>query len=325
MGVNSLNRKERFATEGLRFQRHNPDGSIPTPQRFLGFANTVNLSKIVNSSGKADLTIKIDDGATETKYVDFSDAENLTEVTVAEAVSALNSADFTGIIFSADTNTTRLKGSVTGTDGAGKKIIQVVGKLAAGLDFGQSLRHGGNGLEIISFFDDETISIGLPKDIKDKEEIDIEGAKGTITRMIIGAMLQGMSPVVTLKVKDYNLLELVQGGIFDREKFTYDPPLSHESDHPTFWAEVFSPIYSEGSNKLSDMSGYERIFLRTMIGTEGDIPIEAKAWAQYAFNLSATEYTDENGERFPAWQEQVITIEQFDALRLKNFVIKTAA
>lgn len=307
-----INRKERFATEGLRFQRHNGDGTIPTPQRFLGFAGTVDLSAVLTSNA-ADLTIKIDSRLAETHSVDFSAAADDTQVTVAEAVTALGSL-FTGITFSQDTKTGRLKGSATGNG----KIIQVLGPLAAALDFGQCLKHGGDGLKMISFFDDETISIGLPKDIKDKEEIDIEGAKGTITRMVIGSMLQGVSPVVTLKQKDYNLLELVQGGKLDRVNGTYDPPLSKESEHPSFYAEIFSAIYSEGSNKLSDVAGFEKLTLRSLMGMEGDVPIEAKAWAQYAFNMTGTEYTDENGKTFSSYQEATLTLEDFDALKVKE-------
>lgn len=312
-----INRKERFATEGLRFQRHNGDGTIPTAQRFLGFANTVDLSGVL-TGGAADLIIKIDSADPITEAIDFSAVLDDTEVTVDEAITALTGA-FSGITFSQDTKTSRLKGSVSASTA---KIIQIYGPLAAALDFGQSLKHGGNGLEVISFFEDEPISIGLPKDIKDKEEIDIEGAKGTITRMIIGAMLQGISPVVTLKQKDYYLLELVQGGKLDRVTGTYNPPLSKESDHPTFYAEIFSALYSEGSNKLSDVAGYEKLLLRSMIGMEGDVPIDAKAWAQYAFNLTATEYTDDNGDLWPAYQEQTLSLEEFDALRVKNVSVK---
>jgi hypothetical protein len=419
-----INRKERFACEGIRFQRHNPDGTIPTPQRFLGFANTVNLSRVLTNNS-ADLTIKIDDAPAMTRTVTFPNTVNFSRVSIQEAVTSLNNARFDGIEFELDEKTSRLKGgynsgtkaqvtisltnetgenitipagtytiaigvnnfacilstalTIADEDGANMlffatkigvlsglpvtgedvdittispalpfannedvtaiigivangtasvlpgKIIQVVGNLAAALDFGNCLKHGGNGLEMISFFDDETISIGLPKDIKDKEEIDIEGAKGTITRMIIGAMLQGLSPVVTLKQKDYFFLELVQGGKLDRETGTYNPPMSYESEHPSFWAEIFSGVYSAGSNKLSDVAGYERLLLRTMIGMEGDVPAEAKAWATYAFNLVATEYTDENDAQFPAWEEGTISREQFDAFNVKNIDIKAAA
>jgi len=410
-----INRKERFATEGIRFQRHNPDGTIPTPQRFLGFANRIDLSKFNN----AQLIIKVDSENAEIKTVSFANVPDITRVTVQQAVNALNAANFTDIKFSVDQKTGRLKGSYGGgtyaeievefendtnasltiaignyllmvgdvpfncvveraltitaksstnltfissrigniedilevndtidivsfqpampnnltatvfnsTDGENAKSgtgkIQVVGKLAAALDFGQGIKHGGFGLEIISFFDDETISVGLPKDIKDKEEIDQEGAKGTITRMLIGASLQGISPVVALKEKDYYLLEMIQGGKLDREAGTYDPPLSDETETPSFYAEMFSPVYSKGSNKINDVAGYEKLLFRSVIGKEGDVPADAKSWAQYAFNLNATEYTDETGKKFSAWQEGTLTPEEFDVLKVKE--LKVAA
>jgi hypothetical protein len=410
-----INRKERVATEGIRFQRHNPDGTIPTPYRFIGFANTADLSKFTEG---ADLTIKIDNRPAETKNIPLSAVENPHRVTVEEMIDILNDASFTDIVFSADEFTERLKGAYstgtpaelavdlentsgsTATIPAGKytlmvdiipfyctvaspisvassdtetltftaseagsvpslpealddvdvtlfspalsssvfdgsfasvtdgidslrdaEKIQVTGEFAAALGFGQGIEQGGNGLEIISFFDDETISIGLPKDIKEKEEIDIEGANGTVTRMVIGAMLQGMSPVVTFKEKDYFALELIQGGKFDRQSGTYNPPLSSESEHPSFYAEIYSAVYAKGSNKKSNVSGYEKILLRSMIGNEGDVPIEAKAWATYAYNLVATEYTDEKGVHLPAWQEQTISREDFDALKVKELKI----
>lgn len=428
MAINVINRKERFATEGIRFQRLNPDGTIPRKDRVLGFANTVDLSGVVDSTKKADLTVKFGSMPAVTKAVNFGSVSDITKVTVGEAEDAINTAVVGDFQCTYDAATTRLRGglgkaakivvNITNNSGndlvipddvytltitaPGKMpetltygyfgyppladgsslsitfqsshvgsipqidpnwqgdplpiigttqvvmspdiaqlatgvdteiglitqgsipsyevngVIQVTGPLAAALDFGNCIKHGGNGLEIISFFNDETISIGLPKDIKDKEEIDIEGAKGTITRMVIGAMVQGLSPVVTLKNKDYYLLEMIQGGYLDRETGTYNPPRSSESDHPAVWAEVFSAIYSEGSNKLSDVAGYERLFLRNMMGMEGDVPIEAKSWATYAFNMTAVEYRDENGNSFPAWEEQTLSLEQFDALNVRG-------
>jgi len=312
--VGVINRTGRFATEGVRFQRLNGDGTIPRADRFLGFAGTVDLSGVLEND-KATLAIKIDSEPARIAEIDFSDVADETKVTVEESITALTDSSLTGLAWSKDTKTTRLKGAATAS---GAKVIQIYGDLAAALDFGQSLKHGGEGLKVISFFDDETISIGLPKDIIDKEEIDIEGAKGTINRMVIGARTQGLSPVVALKEKDYNLLELIQGGKLDRKAGTYDPPLSGESDHPSFYAEIFSPIYSAGTSKLSDVTGYEKLLLRSMQGIEGEVPIETKAWAQYAYNLTATEYTDENGKKYPAWQEQTITLEEFDAMKVKD-------
>ena len=312
-----INQKVRFATEGIRFQRHNPDGTIATAQRFVGFSGTVDLTKALNASSRGDVTIKIDANPAETKSVDFALAVDKTKVTVAEAVEALEDADFTGITFSADSLTGRLKGSQ-----AGGKVVQVIGPLAAALDFGQCVKHGGLGLVMISKFDSETVSIGLAKDIKDKEEIDSESADGTITRMVIGAMIQGISPVVVFSNKDYDLLEMIQGGKYDREANTYNPPLSKESEHPSFYGEIFSALYRDrSSNTKGNRAGYECILLRNMIGTEAEVPIEAKSFSQYGYNLVSTEYTETVGNEtvtLPAWQEGTLTTEEFDALKVKE-------
>ena len=271
MGV-VINKKSRFATEGFRVQRHNADGTIARPQRFIGFANTADLASVL-TDGRAHLIIKIDTEPAMGRSVDFSGAANQSRVTVGEAVTALNAAGFTDVEFSVDERTGRLKGAVSNgtpasvtleltsaeahnindgayslvingqyfstqitspiavladtpitlvftasaagaqpalpvpgqpanlatiypslpglaTDWSGEfvnvaqgscpaftaRAIQVVSPLAAALDFGQGIKHAGNGLEWLSYFDDETVSIGLPKDINDKEEIDIEGA-----------------------------------------------------------------------------------------------------------------------------------------------------
>lgn len=306
-----INRKTRFATEGVRLMRNNPDGTLPTKDRLIGFANTADLSAVLTTS-EASLSVSVD-GVVQTKDVDFTAALDEEAVTVAEAVTALNAAAFTGFTFSADTGTGRLK--AVSSSGS---YVQIYGPLAAALDFGQGIQHGGNGLQFIRFFNDEAVSIGLPKSVKEKEEIDLEGANGAVTRMVIGSKLLGMSPVLTLKVKDYDLLELVQGGTYDRVNGTYDPPTSDESEHPVFHLEVFSPIYAEGINKRESVAGYERLLIRSCIGMEGDVPIEAKAWAQYAFNIEATEYTDAAGVKYPAYQEATLTSEAFDALAVET-------
>ena len=303
----------RFATNGFRVQRLNPDGTIPRSGRAAGLHGTADLSGVTNNS-VAELTIKVGSLAPQRYPVDFSDANDITRVTVQEIITAINTAGFTGVTASRDAATGRLLiEAAAGADG----IIQIVGSLASALDFGQGRRHGGD-LRCLSFFNDTTMSITLPKDIIEQEEIDIEGANGSPTRMVIGARTQGMSPVITIKEKNYDFLQLVQGGTLDRQRGRYDPPMPNESEHPSFWIEILSPVYGQGVNKQADMKGYECILLRNCMGWEGDVPIEAKAWAQYAYSITSIEYTDETGARFPAWQEQQLSIEQFDALGVND-------
>lgn len=309
-----VNKKARFATEGFRVKRSNPDGTVPTATRFVGFANTADLSAVLDETlFTADLTIKIDNGTAQTETVDLSAAVDKTAVTVAEAFAALNTAAFTGVTFSKEEGTGRLMGThATGTE------IAVTGPLAAALDFGQGIAHGGKGLEFLKGFEDRTMSIGMTKNKKDKEEIDQEGAKGGITRMLISAKLLGQTLAIAMKDKDYEMLELIQGGTFDRSSGRYTPPPSTRLESPLFFIDVFSPIYGEGENKMENMSGYEQLRFLSCTGMEGDVPVEAKAWANYAYDVEASEYTDKDGNKEPAWWEQSMDVATFEGMYVET-------
>jgi hypothetical protein len=292
--------------------RSNPDGTMPTATRFLGFANTVDLTAVLTLD-KAHMVIKVD-GTSQDIEIDFTAADDITKVTVAEAMTALNGKYTAPVItFSADTDTGRLKGvSASGT------YVQVTGALAAALDFGQGLTQGGNGLEFIKIFNDRTSAVGLAKNKKDKEEIDTEGAKGTIKRMVISPKLQGVNITLGIVDKDYELLELIQGGTYNRTDNTYEPPTSNRQESPVFWGELYSKYYGEGTNKMEDSKFVEKQTINSCTGMESDVPIEAKAWAKYGYDVIATEYTDEADVLHPAWTEAVLTKAQYLALDVEN-------
>jgi len=300
-----------YAIEGSWMQRLNPDNSLPSKTRLTGFSGTVDLSGVLTSHA-GSITIKIDDDTAVTKTY-TSTAASDSAVTVAEAIADLTTCAFTGFTWSADSITGRLKGvSTTGT------IIQITGELAAALDFGQGLAYGGNGLELISIFDDRMQSSTNAKTKKDKEDVDQEGALGTIRRMTIPAKILGMAPTITMRDKDYELLELVQGGTYDRTNNTYEPPLSNATGAPSFWMQTFTPLYADGTNKIDDNKYMQTILLRSCMGSEGDVPNEAKSWATYAFDITATDYKDETGVLHAPWQEAVITKEAFLAMNVEN-------
>lgn len=302
----------RVATDGFRIQRNNPDGTRPTASRFLGFTGTCNLTAVLTAD-KANMTIKID-GVSQTKEVDFTAAADITKVTVAEAVTALTALFTTpAITFSLDTATQRLKGTcATGT------YVQVTGALAAALDFGQGIAEAGNGLEIIKVFDDRVASIALAKNIVAAQEITQEGSKGTIDTVNIGQKLKGINPVMNINDEDYALLELIEGGTFDRTACTYTPPLNDKQTQPTFWIEIFSPMVGKGSSKFSDSPCEEMLSIPSAMGAEGDVGIESKAFAKYVYNITATGYTDENSVKHPSYNKKQLTKSAFLAMDVEN-------
>jgi hypothetical protein len=302
----------RVSTDGFRIGRNNPDGTKPTATRFLGFTGTVDLTAVLTLD-KANMTIKVD-GTSQTAEIDFTAAADITAVTVADAVTALNS-EFTVpvITFSLDTATQRLKGvSASGT------YVQVTGALAAALDFGQGLTENGNGLEIVKIFDDRTASIALAKSIVAAQEITQEGSKGTIDTVNIGQKLKGINPVLNINDDNYDILEIVEGGIFDRTNVTYTPPLNDKQTEPSFWIEIFSPLVRKGSVKFSDSPCEEMLSIPSCIGAEGDVGIESKSYAKYTFNITATGYTDESGVKHPAYFKKQLTKAEFLALDVEN-------
>ena len=306
-----INQKTAFSIKGFRAMRSNPDGTLPTPSRLIGFLNTVDLTDI-GTDLIASMSIKVDGGAVDTQDVDFSGASDITAVTVAEAISALTTAAFTGMTWSADSITGRLKGvSSTGT------YVQVYGDLAPLLDFGQGVAHGGQGLKFVKAFT-STVSIGLPKNLKAREEIETEAGDGTLSTMIIEAVMKGVNPAIVTNQKDYDLMELIQGGTYDRTAGEYEPPTSNDTEHPIFWLDIYSPIYSQGTKKREDLAGYERVVLRSCTGVESDLSHETKAWAQYGFDVTATDYEDENGAVSASYVESTPSVSEFATLDPTN-------
>ena len=306
------NKKARFATEGFRIKRCNPDKTYATSQRTVGFSGEIDISETLTAS-KALLSIKTGYGLWQEKEVDFSGV-NPSALTPAGAVQALTEAAFAGVTFSVDAATGRLKASCTDIE------LQIKGELAAALDFGQGRKHGGQGCYYKNYLNDETISITLPNNIKDKEEIDHEGAKGTVTRMVIPAKRLGASPAITTKFKDDELLNMIQGGEYTPGTSTtpgvYLPPNSQADGSPLFSLDIYAPLYGDGTSTIDQATGFERRTYFSCSGLEGDVPMEAKSWAKFAYNITATEATDENGKLLGVEKREEYTLEQFEGLHV---------
>ena len=304
--------KARFALEGFRVRRSNADGTMAMATRVIGFSGTVNLSKILDGASIVEVSVKVGAGNWQTEEVDFSAITDTTAVTVAQAVTALTQAGFTGVTFTKEPGTERLKAAA-----AGAAELQLKGKLFGAMDFGQGIKYGGLGSYWKSYINDEAISAALPNDIVEKEEIDMESAKGAVTRMIIPAKRLGASPALVMKFKDDELTQLVQGGEYTpatiTEPATYLPPKSDLGGSPLITLDAFAPLYGDGASQMDQVIGMDRRLFFSCTGIEGDVPMEAKTWAQFAYNLTATEYTDEAGEKFPAEKRFEYNLSQWQA------------
>ena len=318
----TFDKKTSFSIEGSRWRRLNPDGTYPAIDRQLGFLGTIDVSGLsvagtmsyrLNGQGDFnEIIVKLDD-VTAT-YVDD------TAATVAEIVTALNADAVFSALFTAS------------ADGAtGRLLIVEDADTATYLEFGISLvenicellelgSYNGNdvgfGTHFIDCFDNSG-ALGLPKEIKDFEEIEVESGDGGTISMVTAAILKGLNPSLALTDELWELKQLIQGGSNDTTVANvtnrYTPPDGAQVYLPGFAGEVYEAKYEKGSNLRNNMTGYKRLNLNNCNGIEGDMNDEVKTWATYVFNLRVREYFL-SSVRFPGYTEDFLSLSQFDAL-----------
>jgi len=298
----------------LAVMRNNPDGTNPSASRFIGFYGTADLSAVLTTH-VADLTIKIDDNAVETKSVDFTAAVSETAVTVTEAAAALTTAAFTGITWTADADTGRLKGvSATG------QFVQVTGALAAALDFGYGIEFPNNGLEIYTYLSKTgLVDCTMPPDIQDKTTNDVTGSEGNVRRMNIPAKLMGVSPVLSVYQYDKAMRACIEGGTYNRATGAYTPPLSDITEYPTFCIIKYDGQYNNDNTKLSDNDSVLITTVHTCNGLQGE-DTDTNSWKVKTYNITASEYTDAAAVRHPAYEELPISKAAFNALGIDTLM-----
>jgi len=316
----TFDKKTSFSLEGSRWRRLNPDGTYPAVDRQIGFLGTADVSGL---GATATMSYRLGATGVFTEIVvDFTAMTFADDsiATVAEVVTGLNlDAAFSAIFTaSADPDTGRL-------------LIVETADTATYLEFGPSLvenivvlmelgAYTGNdvgfGTHFIDCFDNSG-ALGLPKEIKDFEEIEVESGDGGTISMVTSALLKGLNPSLALNDESFELKELIQGGA-NNQGLTgignrYTPPTSGQVYLPAFAGEVYEAKYDKGSNNRNNMTGYKRLNLDNCVGIEGDMTDEVKAWATYLFNLRVREYFVST-TRFPGYTEDALTLSEFDAL-----------
>lgn len=319
----TFDRKTSFSIEGSRWRRLNPDGSYPAVDNQLGFVGTIDVSGLTVA---ATMSYRLGAKGTFTEIVvDFTAvgfvyAGGNTLATVAEIVTGLNlDANFSAVFTaSEDSDTGRLKIIETAATATylefGPSLVEnIVQVIELGSYTGSTV---GFGTHFIDCFNDQG-ALGLPKEIKDFEEIDVESGDGGILSMVTAALLKGLNPTLALTDELFELKVLIQGGTIDETVANvsgrYTPPTTSQVYLPGFAGEVYEAKYAKGSNTRNNMTGYKRINFNNCNGFEGDLTDEVKAWAAYLFNLRVREYVISD-VKYPGYTEDSLTLAQFDLL-----------
>ncbi len=295
-------RKTAFSNEGFRIRRCNPDGSYPAVDNHLGFTGTVDLTTLIATD---TLSYRWDGkGAFTNVIIDLTAVGTSHIATVAEVVTALNLvAGFSDALLASGTDQLKITNAVAVE---GKKYLELKGTVATMLGFGQSGDALAMGTAFIECFDNSG-AVGLPKVIKDSEEITQESSTGHEDTMNIDAVQKGLSPSIATMDEIYELKVMLMGGVWDETLAKYTPPTSRLAVAPLCAMDVFVPKYGKGSMHRGDLVGYKMISIYRMTGREGDVTYEVKSWANYEYPCMATEFTV-GSTVYPAYEEFELTI-----------------
>ena len=315
----NFDRKTSFSIEGSRWRRLNPDGSYPTADRQLGFVGTIDTSSLIATdvmnyrlNGSGSFTPIIVDFTAMT----FADGS---KSTVDEVVTGLNlNANFVAVFTAAkDADSERLV--ISETAGTATYLeFNGEGNIISVLELGSYTGNTfGFGTHFVSCFNNAG-ALGLPKEIKDFEETEVESGDGSTLSMVSAALLKGLNPSLAFTDELFELKQLIQGGINDQTvtgtQNRYTPPTGAQVYLPGFAGEAYEAKYDKGSNLRNNMTGYKRVNFDNCNGMEGDLTSDVKAWAAYQFNIRVREYFDVSGVRHPGYTEDFLSLSDFDAL-----------
>ena len=307
--------KYEFGLPFARFMPLNDDLTIPTVTMMFGGIGPFDYSGVDDDEAVA-LTIKIDDETATSIVVDLSAAVSIAAVTVAELVTALEN-DATPalstieIAASSDTGkngSTRVMLESTDT-ATTPSYVQVYGELATIALFGQ-----GFGLKFVKF--DTLRTFGLTPTMKDDETITTTDAEGKDTDIITDGYRKGSSLSVVDTAKDPEMAVLMLGGSYNSTTGRYEAGTS-ESTRYYFYAEFYYPYYSKGVNQEADIVGYMQKVIRMAKGGLGE-DTHGREWSDGNYTLTATSYTDENGNILADEYEDELSIAEYNALTLSD-------
>jgi hypothetical protein len=300
--------------------RQNPGGKSPYLQGFLlGFAGLINISDALDADSKAEIKIKVGNGAVQTKVVDFSEYDP-SSLTPLEAADALEAAGFEGCKFSVDAETGRLKLAPTDPK---VRWIQVYGDLAAALNFGNCRSGEGKGCYLWASMDGDLKSVAETEEWSEDKKIQNESPLGNPVTYTIAGKRGGTQTVITDRLSSREAKQMINGGKWfggDVEKpEVYEPPVASESETRRVDVFTFSKILEKNDNTEGDE---KYIRERMYIGGVGHMTKTggAGSMSDSEYTLTFGTYMGEDGKERASPRESDYTIAQWDALNLSGII-----
>lgn len=306
------NAKYHFGLPFVRIMPLNDDITIPTVSRIIGGTGPFDFSGVSDTSA-VEIKVKIDDGDESSFTFDISAASDESAATVAEVVSALDTA-FTSESLDLDASSATVNGStrlkIENTNTASvPDWIQIYGEGPEILKLGM-----GFGLKFLKF--DTMQTFGVTPTMVEDEDFTTVDANGKQTKISTDGYPDGVTATIVDTAIDPELKVLVMGGSYNSTTGIREAGTS-ESTRYYFFVEMYFPYYSKGTNNEGDLVGYIKKLLRKCKGTLGD-DSHAREWTVGNYNLTGFTYIDEDGDENGAEQETELTIAAYNALSLSD-------
>lgn len=292
----------------------NTDGSTPLP--YPGKTEVVAFSGLgpFDFSGASvitavPLTIKIND-ASETKVVDVDAASAaIGAVTVAELMTAITTAAFTGVTAIIDA---RGYGEIlNGAGDAETDYLQVFGECAILGEFGY-----GYGLEFIKL--DTQKSFPFTPTNVDDETIETVDSNGLKTKVITPGYRDGLTASLVDSAVDNKLRALLTGGSWDDVKKEFVAPLD-DAVRPLLSIETLSKKFLKATNQKGDYIGTKLTRAYNMSSKEDSSGTGDNNFQDMTYSFTGTPYTDpETSVRYGDSMTKDYTVAQYNALNYED-------
>ena len=259
----------------VRFLPLNDDKTIPSKTNLIGGTGPFDFSAADVTIAAVPLTVKIDNGAAETKnLVLTSYTAHKSAILASEIVTAITTAAFTGITATVDSNGRVKLVSASGT------VVQVYGQAALLCRFGQGL-----GLMYLKSNTIETVTIEPV--IKADTTYTTTPADGIDVEVIDEGYKKGVTGTVVDTAIDYSMMQLFEGGSIDSAGIYTDP--SENSRKVYFLIEIYNPVYAQGSQKVGELTAYEKTLVKSAVGAVGGDSFAAD-FRKKSYTFTATNF-----------------------------------
>lgn len=290
----------------IRIRAINDDGSSPGVSNVIGGAGPFDYSG-ASAPAAIPITYKIDNATAVSSTIDLSGAADDEAVTAAEVAAAITAQVALAALAASVNSDGRVKIALA-TPGT-HTCLQVYGLAAELCNIGQGL-----GVKWIKIDTHESLAEKVT--LKADTTKTVTDANGRDTEVIRAGYRKGAVYTLIDDASDSNLRVIMEGGTLNATTGAYEAP-TDASPHYLFEVEAFTASYKKGSNKVGDLVGYKKQWIKSAQGSVGD-STKADDFDKKTYTITATSFKETSGAISGDMVITPMTVAVYNALDVAN-------